>query len=126
MRKLRTTAVADETILDILSYSEETFGSLAADRYQALIVSALDDIATGASTSLVRWLRYGSRRLGLYHIRHSRTASAAGSRVKRPRHLVFFEVTADEIIVLGLVHETMDRPRALRRLLDPAAEPEAG
>ncbi|MCA1941350.1 MAG: type II toxin-antitoxin system RelE/ParE family toxin [Caenispirillum bisanense] len=126
MRKLRTTAVADETILDILSYSEETFGSLAADRYQALIVSALDDIATGASASLVRWLRYGSRRLGLYHIRHSRRAGVDGARVKRPRHLVFFEVTADEIIVLGLVHETMDRPSALRRLLDPATEPEPG
>lgn len=127
MRSLRTTSFADETILDILSFSEARFGSLAAARYAALIARAFADLAAGDKEPLVRWLRYGRRRLGLYHIRHSRVAGAGkGAAVKRPRHLVLFEVTDDAILVLGLVHETMDRPRALRHTRAQASEPEPG
>lgn len=103
------------------------FGTTAAHRYTALIQRSFMDIALEPRRPGVRIVTLAGASVGLYHIRHSRTQiGPASERVRTPRHLVVFDVDDERILILGLVHETMDRPSALRRLLDPAAEPEAG
>ena len=115
MASIRLTGPAASDIAELLEWSEETFGTLARRRYEALIATALKDIAQD-------WQRAGSvRRDDLktgcraFHLRHSRSrAKVGGGVVQSPRHILVYRlVPGDIVVILRVLHESMDPPRHL-------------
>jgi len=110
MPQYRISAAARTDIVDILRLSQTQFGDQARQRYQALILAALHDIA-GVPT------RIGSHDcdeiapgLRSYHLIYSRQqAKNLQGTVKNPRHIVFYRVANDDVIeVIRLLHDAMD------------------
>jgi len=110
MPQYRISNAARADIVDILRLSQAQFGDQARQRYQALILAALQAIADTP-------YRIGSYErdelvLGLrsYHLIYSRQqAKQPLGAVKSPRHVVFYRVaSADVIEVVRLLHEAME------------------
>jgi toxin ParE1/3/4 len=115
MASLRLTGPAASDIAELLQWSEEIFGTPARRRYEALIATALKDIAQD-------WQRAGSvRRDDLktgcltYHLRHSRSrAKVGGGVVQSPRHILVYRLApGDIVVILRVLHDSMDLPRYL-------------
>jgi toxin ParE1/3/4 len=114
----RLSAPAEADIIDLLVYTHERFGDVARQRYEALLVAALRDIAADPQ-------RPGSvarSELGLavrsYHLRHSRgRARTPDGLVRRPRHLLLYRTVRPGIIGWGRVlYDGMEIERHLPRL----------
>ena len=110
MSQYRISNAARADIVDILRLSQTQFGDQARQRYQALILSALQAIADTP-------YRIGSHdrdelALGLrgYHLICSRQqAKHPHGTVKSPRHVVFYRVAIDDVIeVVRLLHDAME------------------
>lgn len=113
MPRYRLSAPALQDLIEILAYTEERFGPAARARYEALMLTALTDLATDPE-------RIGSRarpELGegvrVYHLRHSRTRTRARTgTVQSPRHVVVYRnVTADIVGIGRILHDAMDLER---------------
>lgn len=100
-------------MLAILASTDSHFGTAARLRYEALLASALRDIATDPERpgSVARpELGPGVRS---YHVRHSRHAvpPQAGA-VRRPRHLILFRSVRPGLIGIGrILHDGMELER---------------
>ena len=112
---IRLSAVAEADIVSILAWTEDRFGRIARRRYQALLTTALRDIASDPE-------RPGSTaqpELGLairsYHLRHSRDrASAPEGIVRTPRHLLLYRTVMSGVVGVGRVlHDAMELERHL-------------
>lgn len=115
MPRLRLTAPAESDIAALLDWSSERFGAIPRRRYEALVETALRDVAENP-------LRPGSREeraLGagrrIYHLRHSRDrARTSEGMVQSPRHFVVYRVVSRELVViLRVLHDSMDLARHL-------------
>ena len=118
MAEYRLSAPAEAQIDQILEWSQEQFGDQARERYAALLVAAMEDVAEDPSRAAVVWRRSGRADLGIYHVSHSRerVPDPPGS-VGEPRHYVVFRVGAGGVVdILGFIHERMLFTRALRRI----------
>ncbi|CAM3769662.1 Plasmid stabilization protein ParE [Pseudomonas reidholzensis] len=110
MAQYRISNAARADIVDILRLSQTQFGEQARQRYQALILTALQATADTP-------YRIGSRNrdellpgLRSYHLIGSRQqARSPHGTVKSPRHTVFYRVLNDEVIeVVRLLHDAME------------------
>ncbi len=110
MPQYRISNAARADIVDILRLSQAQFGDQARQRYQALILAALQAIADTP-------YRIGSYErddlapgLRSYHLIYSRQqAKQPHGAVKSPRHIVFYRVaSADVIEVVRLLHDAME------------------
>lgn len=110
MGHLRLSALASEDILNILVRAEEQFGEIGRLRYEALLETALRDVAANPE-------RVGSvarPEIGvvvrIYHIRHSRLrARTSKGTVKRPRHFFLYRAMGDDVVEIGrILHDVMD------------------
>lgn len=119
MSRYRLTDSAEVELGEILDWSESRFGVMARDRYLALILAALRDVADDPKRKSVHWHRIGTNQIGVYHIANSRDRTPpTRGRVAEPRHYVIFSLgDEDGIVVLGFVHERMLLSRAFRRLM---------
>jgi toxin ParE1/3/4 len=115
----RLTAGAKAELGEILDWSENRFGAAARDRYAALILIALRNVADDPHQANIHWRRIGKTDIGIHHIAHSRDRVPPDpGRVAEPRHcLVFSSDDGVGIVILGFVHERMLLGRAFRRLL---------
>jgi toxin ParE1/3/4 len=113
MRSYRISAAAEEDIIELLAYSERQFGERARKRYEAVLLTAIRDIASDPE-------RLGSinrpelgQAVRSYHLRHSRgRAGVALGEVHRPRHLLLYRLHRPETIGIGRVlHDAMDFER---------------
>lgn len=114
MMRYRLSAAAQDDIVDILAWTHEQFGDAARLRYEALLVTALRDIAKQPSRpgSIMRpELGDGVRS---WHLRLSRErARTVDGIVHRPRHFLIYR-PENEIIVIGRVlHDAMELARHL-------------
>ena len=103
---------------EILAHSLKEFGAMARDRYAALLLQSMRDIASDPlrpGTSLDNAIDPTCR---FYHVRHSRARVAKSvGRVKEPRHLLAFEIAADGMVdVLAIVPDPVPRDLAVARL----------
>lgn len=106
---LRISAAARSDVREALEYSEIRFGIEAKQRYARLIARALDDIASDP-------LSIGSRErleLGDGIIARHLSASAKGSGVSDPRHIIFFRIVGSNVDVLRILHDARDLQRYL-------------
>lgn len=110
MQQYRISNPARADIVDILRLSQTRFGDQARQRYQALILAALQALADTP-------YRIGSHDrdelapgLRSYHLIYSRQqAKQARGMVKNPRHIVFYRVANDDVIeVVRLLHDAME------------------
>lgn len=119
MAKYRLAAGALEQIGGILEWSEAQFGTLARERYEELLLTAMQDVADTPKRANVAWMRLTRMEVGVYHIVHSRDrASDPPGSVGEPRHYFIFRIGPDDVVdILGFVHERMLLNRALRKIL---------
>ncbi|KRP66964.1 type II toxin-antitoxin system RelE/ParE family toxin [Pseudomonas orientalis] len=110
MPQYRISNPARADIVDILRLSQTQFGDQARQRYQALILAALQALADTP-------YRIGSHDrdelapgLRSYHLIYSRQqAKQTHGTVKSPRHIVFYRVANDDVIeVVRLLHDAME------------------
>lgn len=115
----RLSGPAEAKIKEILTESEREFGVHARERYAALLVRAMGDVAQDPDRPGVERHHGLDPRLGTYHIRYSRKrVPDPPGRVKDPRHLVVFRKAEDGgIDILGVLHDRMLPKRALRKIL---------
>jgi|ERR1700692_1204933 toxin ParE1/3/4 len=100
----RLSAAAEEDIIRLLTYTHDRFGEIARRRYEALLVTGLQDIASNPERpgSVARpELGHAVRS---YHLRHSgERARTALGQVHRPRHLLLYRVARPGLIGVGRV-----------------------
>ncbi|WP_024616655.1 type II toxin-antitoxin system RelE/ParE family toxin [Pseudomonas kilonensis] len=110
MPQYRISNAARADIVDILRLSQTQFGDQARQRYQALILAALQAIADTP-------YRVGSHDrdelapgLRSYHLVYSRQqAKQLHGVVKSPRHIVFYRVGDGDVIeIVRLLHDAME------------------
>lgn len=111
MRTFRLTRVAEREVASLLDHSQTRFGEAAADRYQALLLTAFSllrrdplNVATHAIEG-----RPQDRRFHLRSVQQTRPKS-----VKSPRHIIIFRVDGETVVVLRVLHERRDFERHLR------------
>lgn len=102
----------------ILARSQREFGNAARDRYAALLIQAMRDVADdptrpGATLDLAI-----DPTCCFYHIRHSRTrVPIPPGRVGEPRHLLVYEIAADGIVdIIAIVPDPVPRELAVARI----------
>jgi len=110
--RYKITPAVSEQIEEVLEQSEMLFGEAARIRYAVLIRTALADITVNPN-------RPGSRarpELGggarSWHLRLSRErARTPTGIVNEPRHVIFYRVEADVVIIEHVLHEKQDARR---------------
>jgi toxin ParE1/3/4 len=116
--RYRLSAAAQDDLVDIFAWTNAQFGADARMRYEALVVTALRDVATQPERagSLARpELGNGVRS---WHLRLSRQrARTAGGVVHRPRHFLVYRMEPELLVVGRVLHDAME----LARHLNPAA-----
>lgn len=119
MAEYRLAAPAEAQIDQILRWSQDRFGDRARERYAALLVTAMEDVADHPRRVTVDWKRLARVEVGVYHIGHSRDhVPDPPGPVAEPRHYLIFRIGRDGIAeILGFVHERMLLGRALRQIL---------
>lgn len=115
----RLSGPAEAELDDILDWSERNFHEVGRIRYAALLVQAMQDIADDPRRFGIEWVQAAEQRVGLYHSWHSRTHIVdPAERIHAPRHLIVFRLGDDGVVdILGFVHESMLRGRALSRIV---------
>lgn len=115
----RLSGPAEAELDDILDWSERNFHEVGRMRYAALLVQAMHDIADDPQRHGIESVQAAGLRVGLYHSWHSRIRIAdPAERIHAPRHLIVFRLAADgSVDILGFVHESMLRGRALSRIV---------
>lgn len=99
-RPVVLTDSAERDFTSILAWTAKTFGSGQSRIYQAALLAAIGELTGDADTAKTR----GDIRDGL------RERHMARNR-RRGRHVLFFEIRTDEIIVLRILHDRMDAAR---------------
>jgi toxin ParE1/3/4 len=112
--RLRITAPAGRDIAAALRWSTERFGVSGRRRYEILIATALRDIAQGSHRPAATERPDLGQGVQVYHLRHSRDrARTADGVVRTPRHFIVFRSTLPDVVVLRVLHDSMDLSRHL-------------
>lgn len=114
MGRYRLSAAAQSDVADILAWSQEQFGESARKRYQALLSTALRDVAAQPEG-------IGARRrpeLGVdlisWHLRLSRDhVPDAVGKVHRPRHFLVYRHVDAVVEIVRVLHDSMELSRHL-------------
>ena len=72
MAEYRLSAPAEVQIDEIVDWSQEKFGDLSTERYAAVLVAAMEDVAGNPEQKSVSWKRTAFGSIGVYHLSHSR------------------------------------------------------
>ncbi len=112
MSKYHLTGPANDDIADTLDWSVEHFGENERGRYAALITTAIRQIAVDAEhPGSKAWPEIGVR-IRSWHLRISRDR-VEGDRVQQPRHVIFYRVDDDLVLIGRVLHDVMDFQRHL-------------
>lgn len=118
MLRYRLSDAARNDLLEILTWTHQQFGEAARLRYEALIATALRDVAHQPDRpgSIERpELGAGVRS---WHLRLSRRHVKSGpAGVRQPRHFLIYRQEPEIVVVGRILHDAME----LARHLDPGA-----
>ena len=97
-------------IVNILAWTEETFGPQTRRRYAKLIATAIAEIAAKPDLAGSQRRPEIAENCRTYHLLFSRkSAGRRGDRIRRPRHFLLYRVPASNIVELGRVlHDSME------------------
>lgn len=110
MKKVEYAVPAAIDIDEILADSEAEFGPRTAARYQQLIDQAIAALAANPERIGVRQNPDTPANVHWLHLRTVRTMAPPGERIGKPRHLIVFTVTGTRIVILRVLHDSMDIP----------------
>ena len=114
MAQYRLSTAAQADLVDILAWSQQRFGVPARMRYQALIATALRDLAAQPcrAGSMERpELGDGVRS---WHLRLSRDrARTATGIVRHPRHFLIYRMHGEQLVIGRMLHDAMELERHL-------------
>lgn len=114
MARYRLSAAAQADIVAILARTNEQFGEAARNRYEALVVAALRDIAIEPhrAGSIKRpELGKGVRS---WHLRLSRERSRTKTGlVRRPRHFLIYRIENGLVVIGRVLHDAMELAKHL-------------
>jgi toxin ParE1/3/4 len=96
---LRLSGAAEADYRHILHYTAERFGQRQSDEYATLLQEALAALLTGPD--VIGSLARDEIQPGLRSLHISR-------RGRRGRHLIFYRAADDIIVVLRILHDSMD------------------
>jgi toxin ParE1/3/4 len=102
-------------IQEIVAWSEEHFGALAADRYGLLIRQATGR-AGGTDSSRRNRAPRPAPHAYVYHLMFSRERMA-GERVNAPRHFVLYRHMDEKVEFARVLHDSRDLARHVPALL---------
>lgn len=109
MAILRLSPPAEQDIENILAYSESEFGETARLRYEALLETALRDLASDPDRAGVRRRGELGPSVRSYHLLLARDrAKTAHGIVRRPRHMVIFRVSGNVLEIGRILHDAME------------------
>jgi toxin ParE1/3/4 len=99
-------------IQDVVMWSENHFGTAAADRYALLISQALIDVQANPTRPGAKSRPDLAPHAYTYHLRYSRDR-VAGKAVKAPRHFILYRVVDGSIEFARLLRDSSDVTRHL-------------
>jgi toxin ParE1/3/4 len=112
MAQYRLSAVAQVDILDILAWSHEQFGEEARERYEALIVTALRDVAAQPDRPGGAERQELGANVRSWHLSLSRErARTQTGIVRNPRHFLIYRTESDTVVVGRILHDAMELAR---------------
>lgn len=105
--KYRFTETADRDVANCLEWSYEKFGYEAAERYAELIIQAVRDLADESGRPGAKFrAEFG---LWFYHLRYSRDhVQSPKGKVGSPKHFIVFEASGDQLVIVRVLHDSMD------------------
>ncbi len=108
-------APAEAQLARILTDSLQGWGTSGRDRYAALLIAAMQDVADEPDLGSRRI----ERELRVYHIRYSRRRlTDPPGPVRRPRHLLVYERAPDGIVdIVGIFYDAIPIDLGIRRVL---------
>lgn len=99
IRPVRLTREADSRLDEIFDWTFDRFGPRQAERYQTKLKAAFDRLAEGTLRGRSARVEFGEGMPeGLLFVRVE-------------RHVVLFVETAEEVVVVDVLHGAMDLPR---------------
>ena len=108
MARFRLARRAQADILNILTESATRWGIEARRRYEAVLSSAMHNVAANPEGSMTRSRANIGPELRSYHLRHARQ-EASGRRVRRPVHVLYYRVVAPGLVeIVRVLHERME------------------
>jgi len=112
MSKVIVSAPAKRDIRDVLAWSLRQFGDLAADRYGALVATAINQLTENSSPVGSRNHAELPEGLRIYHLRNVvDQAELKTGKVKNPRHFIVYRPAADLVEIIRVLHDSMDLQR---------------
>jgi toxin ParE1/3/4 len=110
MRQYRISNAARSDIVEILRHSHSQFGEPAKRRYQALLLTTFEDIASLPQRAGSHDREEIAAGLRSYHLNFSRLrARQTDTAVRKPWHIVFYLVASDGAIeIVRLLHDAME------------------
>lgn len=118
MWRYRLSVAAQDDLVEIFAWTHAQFGVEARERYEALVIAALRDVAAEperAGSAARPELGAGVRS---WHLRLSRQrARTASGVVHRPRHFLVYRPEPGLLVVGRVLHDAME----LVRHLDPSS-----
>ena len=111
----RLSARAERQLAKILDYSETTYGSAAAGRYELLLIASLEVAGSDPDIMSSRAVPGVSRARSLA-IRHCKNRLPPDVRVGNPWHQIVYRQAPDGMVeILAVVGESMPAERAIRQ-----------
>jgi len=113
MARFRLARPAQIDLANILARSAERWGAEGRQRYAAVLVAAMRQVADepeGPLTKKRTELRSGIRS---FHVRYARRSDDAAT-VRRPVHVLYYRIAHEGVIeIVRVLHEKMDPSRHL-------------
>lgn len=115
MAVIRLSATAQTDIAAVLAWTGTKFGLDACRRYEALLTTALQDLASDSTRRGTTTRPELGTNVFSYHLRHSRKRAGAAPGIARsPHHLLLYRVTPPGLVEIGrMLHDAMELERHL-------------
>ena len=116
MARFRLARPAQVDLANILATSAERWGAEGRQRYAALLVGAMRQVAANPCGPLtMKRPELRSRGIRSFHVRYAHRSE--GAQIRRPVHVLYYRVAKDDVIeIIRVRHERMDPTRRLDEL----------
>ncbi|MFT5387702.1 MAG: toxin ParE1/3/4 [Candidatus Omnitrophota bacterium] len=108
--KVKISDAARQDVANILTYTNDQFGTQIQKKYSRLIQQAIKDVQEDPERPGVKRRPEICDIARTYHIFYSRdNTKSRGNTIKKPRHLLLFRISEDNELEIGrILHDSME------------------
>ena len=122
MARFRLASPAQIDLVNILSTSAERWGAEGQQRYAAVLIAAMRQVAAEPDGPLTRRRSDLRSDIRSFHLRQARRSTESAT-VRKPVHVLYYRIAEEGVIeIVRVLHERMD---PTRHLDEPPTEGEA-